>query len=1295
MFIHRSGENAILFTVVVYRVGGCVMPNVTVDFSYAGPSPFLSSLIFGTKWDVGQTLTYFIEPTDWDQNGVNDWIQTGAINGLRSAYAAWSAVCNLQTAEVGAIELANYSEQIAFPFPGGSSSHALPSNFLGFGFYQLLGSEQSFGVGHNGNWILLHEVGHGLGLVHPHSSPAFPGVTGEYDPGDFDLNNVLYSVMSYVQPNGLVGDERTATYGNVAGPMAFDIAAVQAMYGANMTVATGATIYDIPTANVDGTAWRCIWDAGGIDTLRYSGNGACTIDLRAATLLNEPGGGGWLSRADGISGGFTIANGVVIENATGGNGVDKIIGNSAANMILGNGGSDVLRGEGGADILTGGAGADVFVYHRITDSSAAARDLITDFTVGIDRLDFTLLPALSFAVSQAGGQTLLSAVTVQGTLEIAFNGLFTLDQLLPERIAPQLGDAAANSLLGTTAADHIFGLEGNDSIDGGDSGDLLVGGLGVDQLNGGLGDDIIYGGTGQDGLIDPEGADVLNGGAGDDRLYGELGADLLFGGSGNDELWGGAGDDRLDAGVGNDVVDGGTGHDVLVISDAGSVAAWSINGMSYAGLAQRVGARIDFTSIEAMQLSLGNGADLVYLPFRGENVVDAGGGDDRIFGGVLFDRLFGGDGNDSLDGGFGSDWLEGGAGTDVLNGNEGIDRARYASAGAGVTVDLRIVGAQDTGAAGFDALLSIEDLEGSAFADTLIGSNQINYLDGGAGNDLLTGGGGNDRIEGGAGTNDFATYSGSSADYLIEQVIIDGILHYRVIGQGAAIGDGIDLLTGVEFLRFANMDLRISNAAPTLGSPAIPDQNAGDGALYSYQIPLGSFIDADGDPLSFIATLADGSPLPGWLSFNAAARTFSGTPPFGAIGTVLQIKITAADNVPGYPTSFVSDVFALSIFEAPGADINGTSGVDSLSGTFRSERMFGLDSDDNLLGSLGTDLLDGGNGSDTADYYASASGVTVNLLAGIGSDGDAQGDSFVSIENVRGSTFADSLNGSAAANILNGNGGADNLFGGAGHDRLILGAGANGSVIDGGADSDTLVINSSVSSLAGLTGIEALELVGGSVLTLTQAQFNTGLAANTVVSGIGTITVAMTSPGDFVSKLYSFIGSGVAFVVNGSSGNDIIKLGNAPSTVNTGDGSNTVQGGNLVDRVIGGAGVDKIAGNGGADILTGGAGADVFKFRSISDSISGNSDTITDYAIGIDKLNFSRIDTNPGLAGDQGFAFIGNAFFVANGTAQIRYTSAAGDLLVQADANGDGIGDMEIILAGRAGCVLTAADFVL
>ena len=125
--------------------------------------------------------------------------------------------------------------------------------------------------------------------------------------------------------------------------MAFDIAAIQYFYGPNTTYHSASDTYLLPDDNAPGTAWQCIWDTGGTDTIRYDGKRSATIDLRAATLVfGDPIAGGAVSKADTIYGGFTIAKGVVIENAVGGSGNDSIVGNSADNVIDGRAGDDAV-----------------------------------------------------------------------------------------------------------------------------------------------------------------------------------------------------------------------------------------------------------------------------------------------------------------------------------------------------------------------------------------------------------------------------------------------------------------------------------------------------------------------------------------------------------------------------------------------------------------------------------------------------------------------------------------------------------------------------------------------------------------------------------------------------------------------------------------------------------------------------------------------------------------------------------------------------------------------------------------
>src|SRR5690606_28640844 len=134
---------------------------------------------------------------------------------------------------------------------------------------------------------------------------------------------------------------------------------------------------------------------------------------------------------------------------------------------------------------------------------------------------------------------------------------------------------------------------------------------------------------------------------------------------------------------------------------------------------------------------------------------DTGDGEDTL---ISIENLIGSDFDDTLRGNTKDNVITGGLGRDYIHGGGGVDTASYADATGGVRVDLSRVTYQDTISAGRDRLVSIENLVGSAYADTLIGNEESNTLNGGAGDDILRGLAGNDTLNGGAGF-DIASYS--------------------------------------------------------------------------------------------------------------------------------------------------------------------------------------------------------------------------------------------------------------------------------------------------------------------------------------------------------------------------------------------------------------------------------------------------------------------------------------------------------------------------------------------------------
>jgi Ca2+-binding RTX toxin-like protein len=181
---------------------------------------------------------------------------------------------------------------------------------------------------------------------------------------------------------------------------------------------------------------------------------------------------------------------------------------------------------------------------------------------------------------------------------------------------------------------------------------------------------------------------------------------------------------------------------------------------------------VTVTNVVGVNIVGTNGRDVLNGTAEDDRLVGQGGSD-NLNGQGGNDSLYGGLGDDIVNGGDGNDLLEGGRGRDQLNGGNGIDTASYASSRDGVNVNLQAGTASGSDASG-DRLTSIENLVGSAWADTLTGNSGANDLSGGGGNDVLRGLGGADRLWGGSGndTFDFDALAdsglGAAADTLLD-----------------------------------------------------------------------------------------------------------------------------------------------------------------------------------------------------------------------------------------------------------------------------------------------------------------------------------------------------------------------------------------------------------------------------------------------------------------------------------------------------------------------------------------------
>ena len=225
--------------------------------------------------------------------------------------------------------------------------------------------------------------------------------------------------------------------------------------------------------------------------------------------------------------------------------------------------------------------------------------------------------------------------------------------------------------------------------------------------------------------------------------------------------------------------------------------------------------------------------------------------------------------------------------------------------------------------------------------------------------------------------------------------------------------------------------------------------------------------------------------------------------------------------------------------------LTGTATADAIDGLAGNDTIKGLAGDDLLKGGAGADVLEGGAGSDTASYAGSSAAVKVSLLAGTATGGHATGDKLSSIENLLGSSYADTLTGNSSNNILKGGAGADKL--------------------DGGTGADT------VSYWGASAGVTA---------SLANTSINTGDARGDAYVSIERLTG--TSHADKLT------GNGGTNLLIGGSGNDVL---------NGGSGNDTIYGGGGADDLTGGAGADTFVFKARADTTVSTTGRDtIFDF---------------------------------------------------------------------------------------------------
>lgn len=163
--------------------------------------------------------------------------------------------------------------------------------------------------------------------------------------------------------------------------------------------------------------------------------------------------------------------------------------------------------------------------------------------------------------------------------------------------------------------------------------------------------------------------------------------------------------------------------------------------------------------------------------------------------------------------------------------------------------------------------------------------------------------------------------------------------------------------------------------------------------------------------------------------------------------------------------------------------ING-SGADTISGGATNTVISGNGDDYIKVNGGGINTLDGGEGTDTLDYSGSAAAIDIDLSTNSASGGYAEGDVFLSFENVTGSAFDDNITGNSVANIIEGGAGNDIMYGGSGNDIFLFGQGDGADTINGGLGGgwvDTIVLNDSGGDLGEYGTGWALALDSGAI----------------------------------------------------------------------------------------------------------------------------------------------------------------------------------------------------------------------
>lgn len=486
-----------------------------------------------------------------------------------------------------------------------------------------------------------------------------------------------------------------------------------------------------------------------------------------------------------------ISGGAGADTLTGGNGNDFISsGDFDGNRIAApdNGiEQDTLFGGAGGDLLAAGIGDNV-------DGGDGFDVLVLSFggaTSGITLNTDQLLggPSVIF-----GGGTIQNIEAIERIFGTQFADNITVGpSSAPPSARTQIQGGGGNDVFTNNGgAASFFGDSGNDRYIVTDSAGFgsFFGGDGIDTI------DLRQTTTGLTVALSDNPQSVFGSSSVNEQL-GEV--ENVEGGSGNDIILGSVVDNVINGNGGNDIIDGGFGNNTL-------------NGGAGVDELRFLHADAPVTvDLRLSQQQVGTG----FITISGFENLGGSNSGDTLIGNAAANVIQGFDGNDVIDGAGGNDDLRGGAGTDQL---------RFDTATRGISVNLSLTTAQNTGV-GLVTLSGFENVTGTRFNDTITGS---------VGNNIITGGDGNDTIDGGAGF-DRAVFAGNFGSFAVRETT-DGI--YTINGRGT------DTVTGVEILRFGDIDVRLD-----LGSGLAIDPGSDDPDTFMVNIR-----DYDGNDLGGAST---------------------------------------------------------------------------------------------------------------------------------------------------------------------------------------------------------------------------------------------------------------------------------------------------------------------------------------------------------------------------------------------------------------------------------------------------------